>query len=99
MDPSLNPDPVDAGMDELGNVLVPEGPHGNVQEVVAANVAPEERIFPAAAMARMDAACGAQQSLRAIMMTDEEAASDARRQSWRHWKAAKKTKPSPSPEP
>ena len=70
LDPSLNPDPVDAGMDELGNVLVPEGPHGNVQEVVAANVAPEERIFTAAAMARMDAACGAQQSLRAIMMTE-----------------------------
>ena len=44
MDPSSNPAPVDAGMDALGNVLVPEGPHGNVQEVVAANVAPEVRL-------------------------------------------------------
>ena len=44
LDPSSNPAPVDAGMDALGNVLVPEGPHGNVQGVVAANVAPEVRL-------------------------------------------------------
>merc|ERR1719272_1575735 len=43
---------------------------------------------PSSNPAPMDAACGAQQSLRAIRLTDEEAAGDARRQSWRHWKAA-----------
>ena len=43
--------------------------------MTAPNVPPGEVLFPMAAMAIMDAACGAQQSLRAIRMTDSEAAS------------------------
>ena len=54
--------------------MAPEDPNPNPSpdpdpiphQVTAANVAPEDSLFPSAAMARMDAACGAQQSLRAF---------------------------------
>lgn len=96
VDPSLNPapDPDHSDAASAGHVadalvpeLVPEGPHGNVQEVVAANVPVEELIFAPETMARMDAACGAQQALRAIRMTDAQAASDEQRRGWKNWKS------------
>ena len=46
--------------------MVPEGPHGNVQEVVAPNVAKEDLLFPDSVMAKMDTACGPQRSLSAM---------------------------------
>ena len=48
-------------VDENVGALVPKGPHGAVQEVTAANVAPDKVIFPAPSIAEMDAACGEQQ--------------------------------------
>ena len=64
VDPELNPEPnADSGS------LVPWGPHGNVQEVTAANVAPKDVLFSQEAMAKLDAECGAQQSLRALRVT------------------------------
>ena len=55
-------------VDENVGALVPKGPHGAVQEVTAANVAPDKVIFPAPSIAEMDAACGEQQALRAIRL-------------------------------
>ena len=41
-------DAADNGGGKLGaeGALVPEGPHGNVQEVIAPNVAKEDVLFP-----------------------------------------------------
>jgi len=81
LDPELNPEP-----SVFTPTLVPLGPHGNVQEVTAANVAPEDSLFPAAAIAKMDAACGAPQSLRAVRVQEGGAVTDAQR-SWKSWKS------------
>ena len=51
--------------------MVPEGPHGNVQEVVAPNVAKEDLLFPDSVMAKMDTACGPQRSLSAMRLADD----------------------------
>ena len=65
----LNP-PTGGPVDENVGALVPKGPHGSVQEVTAANVAPHKVLLPAATMAEMDKACGEQQSLRAIRLNN-----------------------------
>merc|ERR1712072_81661 len=44
-------------------------PHGQVQEVTAPNVEPDDVLFSKTAIAEMDAACGPQQSLSAIRMS------------------------------
>jgi hypothetical protein len=82
LDPELNPEP-----SAITPTLVPLGPHGNVQEVTAANVAPEDSLFPSAAMARMDAACGAQQSLRAFRVEEGATVTDAQTRGWKSWKS------------
>jgi hypothetical protein len=52
VDPELNPEPnADSGS------LVPWGPHGNVQEVTAANVEDADVLFPKEAMEKLDAMC------------------------------------------
>ena len=52
VDPELNPEPnADTGS------LVPWGPHGNVQEVTAANVKDADVLFPKEAMEKLDAMC------------------------------------------
>ena len=52
VDPELNPEPnADSGS------LVPLGPHGNVQEVTAANVKDADVLFPKEAMKILDAMC------------------------------------------
>ena len=50
---------------------MPEGPHGNVQEVIAPNVAKEDVLFPDSVMAKMDAACGPQRALSAMRLADD----------------------------
>ena len=50
---------------------MPEGPHGNVQEVVAPNVPTEDVLFPDSVMAKMDAACGPQRALSAMRLADD----------------------------
>ena len=52
--------------------LVPEGPHGHVLEVMAANVAKEDVLFPDSVLKKMDEACGPSKSLRAIRMDRSE---------------------------
>ena len=52
--------------------LVPEGPHGHVLEVMAANVAKEDVLFPDSVLEKMDEACGPSKSLRAIRMDRSE---------------------------
>jgi hypothetical protein len=64
-------------------VLVPEGPHGNVQEVTAPNVAAEEVLFPAEVLAKMDAACGPQKALRALRLQGGGPVSDELKRAWR----------------
>merc|ERR1719506_1705056 len=61
------------GAGKLGTpgALVPEGPHGNVQEVIAPNVAKEDVLFPDSVMAKMDAACGPQRALSAMRLADD----------------------------
>jgi hypothetical protein len=59
-------------VDENVGALVPKGPHGAVQEVTAANVAPDKVLFSPATMAEMDQACGEQQSLRAIRLDGDK---------------------------
>ena len=59
-------------VDENVGALVPKGPHGAVQEVTAANVAPDKVLFSPATMAQMDQACGEQQSLRAIRLDGDK---------------------------
>jgi hypothetical protein len=88
LDPELNPEP-----SAITPTLVPLGPHGNVQEVTAANVAPEDSLFPSAAMAKMDAACGAQQSLRAFRVEEGATVTDAQRRGWKSWKSWKSRSP------
>jgi len=73
--------------------LVPQGPHGNVQEVVAANVASKDNLFPPEAMATMDKLCGVQQSLRAVMMKEGEAVTDEQTRGWKTWKSRGWVKP------
>tara|TARA_B100000787_G_scaffold88481_1_gene65366 strand:- start:228 stop:968 length:741 start_codon:yes stop_codon:yes gene_type:complete len=52
VDPELNPEPnADTGS------LVPWGPHGNVQEVTAANVKDADVLFPKEALEKLDAMC------------------------------------------
>ena len=66
----LNP-PTGGPVDENVGALVPKGPHGAVQEVTAANVAPDKVLFSTSTMREMDRACGEQQSLRAIRLDKE----------------------------
>ena len=89
--PDLNPEP-----SALTPDLVPLGPHGYVQEVTAANVAPKDTLFPPDAIAKMDAACGAPQSLRALRVERDGSVTDAQASSW---KAHPNPSPSPSPKP
>ena len=91
VDPELNPDQASSAP----GALVPLGPHGNVQEVTAANVAPEDSLFPPDAMARMDAACGAQQSLRAVRMREGGAVTAAQTRVWKNWKSRSPPEMSP----
>ena len=86
LDPELNPEPAALVNPDVG-ALVPLGPHGNVQEVTAANVKPEDVLFPAAAMAKMDAVCGTQQSLRAFRMREGGAPSNEQARGWKQWKS------------
>jgi hypothetical protein len=79
--PDLNPEP-----SALTPDLVPLGPHGYVQEVTAANVAPKDTLFPPDAIAKMDAACGAPQSLRALRVERDGSVTDAQASSWGSWK-------------
>ena len=67
--------------------LVPEGPHGFVQEVTAPNVAQEDVIFPPENLQVMDQVCGAAQPLRAMRMADGTATSDDLARGWKNWKS------------
>ena len=66
---------------------------GNVQEVVAANVAPGDSLFPPDAMATMDKLCGVQRSLRAVLMKEGEAVTDEQTRGWKNWKSRGWVKP------
>jgi len=97
LDPMYNDD-TDNGKLGAEGALVPEGPHGNVQEVIAPNVAKEDVLFPDSVMVKMDAACGPQRSLSAMRLADDnqrmgEAPSAERIRSWRSRSAARATKP------
>ena len=95
VDAELNPEGSNQVVDPNVGALVPKGPHGNVQEVTAANVAPEDNLFPPDAMASMDAACGVQQSLRAVQMNlhEGEAVTDEQTRGWKNWKSRGWVKP------
>ena len=60
-------------------------PHGQVQEVTAPNVEPEDVLFSKTSLEEMDAACGPQQSLSAIRMsTGAQAEADEKQKvSWK----------------
>ena len=83
LDPKYN----DGSSPLIPGTLVPEGPHGNVQEVIAPNVPSKDVLFPRIAMAKMDAECGVQQSLRAIRMAEGTATSDELARGWKNWKS------------
>jgi hypothetical protein len=89
-----------SGGGKLGaeGALVPEGPHGNVQEVIAPNVPKEDVLFPDSVMLKMDSACGPQRALSAMRLADDnkrmgEPPSAERIRSWRSRGAARATKP------
>jgi len=72
----LDPKYADASSSLAPGSLVPEGPHGNVQEVVAANVSPEMVLFPDSVLEKMDAACGSPRALRAIRLAQGDSPVD-----------------------
>ena len=93
VDPELNPQASNQVVDPNVGALVPQGPHGNVQEVVAANVAAGDSLFPPDAMATMDKLCGVQRSLRAVLMKEGEAVTDEQTRGWKNWKSRGWVKP------
>ena len=93
VDAELNPEASNQVVDPNVGALVPNGPHGHVQEVIAANVAPEDSLFPPDAMAAMDKLCGVQQSLRAVRLKEGEAITDEQTRGWKNWKSRGWVKP------
>ena len=93
VDSELNPKASNQVVDPNVGALVPQGPHGNVQEVVAANVAAGNSLFPPDAMATMDKLCGVQRSLRAVRMKEGEAVTDEQTRGWKNWKSRGWVKP------
>jgi len=82
VDPGLNPEP-----NAESGTLVPWGPHGNVQEVTAANVKGADVLFPKEAIEKLDAMCGKQQAMRGMLVKEGKSATKEQKDGWKSFKS------------
>jgi len=82
VDPDLNAQP-----DAPSGTLVPWGPHGNVQEVTAANVEDADVIFPEQAKKWLDDSCGRTMAMRGMLMKKGTSATKEQKDGWKAFKA------------